>query len=702
LLQSLFFIMVFQVLHGVVAFTLLIQAHSLSMAGYESISDVTVLSKLDEVQAALETQLKIPNFTTAKEIYLDSALQKLSTEAEDTMAGQAVFEKFKKYYDSADYANAYVLSALDGTGAFDGQEAAARVEGTKKGTAYMNVWMAVIGELEEAASKCSVEDLDEAVALYVGSKEGTTFAKGSGKMIFALADKRCKNFKTCVGRVDVGSSEVNTKIMAMFDAAKANIHSGNCKSAHAIKDAIVSYMTVPLIQGSLRYAYKVAELDGQAKEKGEGAVFAAAVLPLVADCSATAAATISDNMKIDAATPMKDGFAAVKTAFESTYSCLKISCEAIGGLLVSSTKYYPGAEPCATMIAGYTPVADVMLPLLLDLDQKAMEAQLKVSHFTNAGLIYHNGHNAGHLTLASLSTGAASMIGQKVFDKFKSYYSSDDYANGYVTSALEATGGFAGKEATWRDQGTKKGSAYMNVWMSVIGNLELAITECNVEFWDTAVALYTGSLEGAEFNKGSGKMIYSLADKRCKNFKTCNGTDIGSSDVNTEIFKHFKAGQAKIVADDCSGATTDVESIVAHMTIPLIQGSLRYAYKVSMLDGKEKEKAEGAVFSAAVLPLIHACSASAATLISDNMKIDSASPMSSGYAEVKTAFESTYDCLKITCAHIGGLLLTSTEYYEGAAPCGLEVSTTPSEVSTAPMLAAVFSAYLACMMFLGM
>mmetsp|Transcript_74915 Transcript_74915/g.132501 ORF Transcript_74915/g.132501 Transcript_74915/m.132501 type:complete len:84 (+) Transcript_74915:81-332(+) len=81
--------MVFQVLHGVVAFTLLIQAHSLSMAGYESISDVTVLSKLDEVQAALETQLKIPNFTTAKEIYLDSALQKLSTEAEATMAGEA-------------------------------------------------------------------------------------------------------------------------------------------------------------------------------------------------------------------------------------------------------------------------------------------------------------------------------------------------------------------------------------------------------------------------------------------------------------------------------------------------------------------------------------------------------------------------------------------------------------------------------------
>mmetsp|Transcript_74916 Transcript_74916/g.132502 ORF Transcript_74916/g.132502 Transcript_74916/m.132502 type:complete len:90 (+) Transcript_74916:87-356(+) len=87
--------MVFQVSHGIVAFTLLIQAHSLSMAGYESVSDVLELSKLDLDQAELETLLKVPDFTKAKEIYQTGGnsgtrtLAKLSTEAEATMAGEA-------------------------------------------------------------------------------------------------------------------------------------------------------------------------------------------------------------------------------------------------------------------------------------------------------------------------------------------------------------------------------------------------------------------------------------------------------------------------------------------------------------------------------------------------------------------------------------------------------------------------------------
>merc|ERR1712025_632762 len=43
--------------------------------------------------------------------------------------------------------------------------------------------------------------------------------------------------------------------------------------------------------------------------------------------------------------------------------------------------------------------------------------------------------------------------------------------------------------------------------------------------------------------------------------------------------------------------------------------------------------------------------------------------MSAGFATVKKAFESTYKCLGITCAQIGGLLLGDPKYYEGAEPC---------------------------------
>jgi len=100
----------------------------------------------------------------------------------------------------------------------------------------------------------------------------------------------------------------------------------------------------------------------------------------------------------------------------------------------------------------------------------------------------------------------------------------------------------------------------------------------------------------------------------------------------------------------------------------MIQVALRYAYKVDKLQGGSKEKAEGAVFAAAILPLVHACSATAATTISKNMKIDAPSPMADGFAAVKKAFESTYSCLGITCTQVGGLILTGSQYHEGAFP----------------------------------
>jgi len=95
---------------------------------------------------------------------------------------------------------------------------------------------------------------------------------------------------------------------------------------------------VPLVQGSLRYAYKIGEVPGDRSQKNaaEGAVFTAAVLPLVAQCNPTAAETISSNMKFglyDAGT--FPSFTAVKAAFESTYSCLGITCAQVGGLVDS-------------------------------------------------------------------------------------------------------------------------------------------------------------------------------------------------------------------------------------------------------------------------------------------------------------------------------------------------------------------------------
>ena len=119
-----------------------------------------------------------------------------------------------------------------------------------------------------------------------------------------------------------------------------------CGSVRPLVDQIVSLMTVPLVQGALRYAYKNSQAspDGiemaTPKNAAEGATFSAAVLPLVHRCNAAAAATISDNLKFGlfptggtAVTARYSNFAAVKAAFEDVYACLGITCAQVGGLI---------------------------------------------------------------------------------------------------------------------------------------------------------------------------------------------------------------------------------------------------------------------------------------------------------------------------------------------------------------------------------
>merc|ERR1712032_1295103 len=252
-----------------------------------------------------------------------------------------------------------------------------------------------------------------------------------------------------------------------------------------------------------------------------------------------------------------------------------------------------------------------------------------------------------------------------------------------------------------RSQIIKKGTAYMNAYMYAIREFEDAIDDCKagcpggqtdtqpgkdcnslstsaVHAWDEGVAFYTGSLEGADVGGNSnGKLSYRLAEKRCGNFKTCGpsgSSASGVSYVNTELFKRLDIGKNNLLAGKCEDTRPVLRKMVALMSVPLIQGTLRYAYKVDKASGGDKEKAEGAIFAAAIVPAVSACSSSDADKIMSNMKIGASA---TDFTTVKTAFENNYDCLKITCAHVGGLWSSSlSDYYESAGPCGVTTTTT--------------------------
>merc|ERR1719201_656255 len=333
---------------------------------------------------------------------------------------------------------------------------------------------------------------------------------------------------------------------------------------------------------------------------------------------------------------------------------------------------------------------------------------------TDVGAPAANGVENKYRTLKGFSTQAqAKMQNWGTYQVYKGYYTEFDYAHQYVLDALgyshsgtgaAATGVFAGMGDNGRTQGVKKGSAYMNVWMYVIHEMEDAISDCAnsctnpgaqdcnadpVHAIDEAAAFYAGSLEGSSATGNTaGKLIFRLAEKRCSNFGTCTGPQ-NQAKANQMVIAKLQEAQTELKNARCSNVSALRDSIVSLMSIPLVQGSLRYAWKVAEdPQAGETEKAEGAVFSAAILPRISACDPAKAKIISDNMKIDAGTFMSAGFTAVKQAFEATYCCLGINCDDIGGLLKSSTvlnDYADCsansggascAAPCSNFVCTT--------------------------
>ena len=376
--------------------------------------------------------------------------------------------------------------------------------------------------------------------------------------------------------------------------------------------------------------------DRSQKNAAEGAVFAASVLPLVHYCNPAAASTISGQMKFglyDAGT--FPDFASVKKALEEAYPCLGVSCAQVGELTSDGAGGTVDASKVAACtyapIAGYIPGSDVIEHNKIDLDQKAMETALSSADFSAAQAVYQDGQNSqksgGFRTLQGFSTGAQSKMYDgcpgcpyKHYSMFYDYYGDFDYADKWVSAALAGVSmdfssgvhgpnDFSALGDAARIEAVKKGAAYMNVWMYAVREFEDAIDDCtsctsecnefsvnsgSVHAWDEGVAFYTGSLEGEEEGGDSGgKLVYRLAEKRCQNFGTCGlngGATSGTSQVNLALFPLLAEGARLLERGECAHVRPVVEKIVSLMTVPLVQGTLRYAYKIGEVPSDRSQK----------------------------------------------------------------------------------------------------------------
>ena len=188
--------------------------------------------------------------------------------------------------------------------------------------------------------------------------------------------------------------------------------------------------------------------------------------------------------------------------------------------------------------------------------------------------------------------------------------------------------------------------------------------------WDEGWAFYAGSIEGTD-GSGSGQMLFQLAEKRCADFGTCADGITGDANVNTKALTYAELGRDKILLGQCSTVAEEFDLIVDQMTVPLIQGMLKYAFKADPANAQgsctdsdcPKEWGEGWAFAAAVLPRLHYCNSDVATMVSMNLNVSTPNPMAqNGFEYFKTQVEKTYDCLGITCEEVGEYQNTAGVY----------------------------------------
>jgi len=291
-------------------------------------------------------------YTAATNVY-KRTLKGFSTAVESKMSEETHANYHKDYYGVYDYADQIVQAAIsgtvttmtDGNSDFSAIGFIGREQVIKKCVAYMNVFMYAIHEFESAIGKCvpgvkfdqynAVHAWDEGVAFYVGNKEGVD-GSGSGKLVYALGDKRGDNFGTMIDDV----SEVNAKFIELSNRGNMELNSGDCDAAEATKNELTDVIYIPIIQGALKYAYKGDDEKG----KAEGTAFMHAVVGRVNAASPTAAATLLAEMNAEGTFD----HAKVKDAFESVYDDLGITCEQVGELLDDSLVAYEGMEACKT------------------------------------------------------------------------------------------------------------------------------------------------------------------------------------------------------------------------------------------------------------------------------------------------------------------------------------------------------------------
>ena len=229
--------------------------------GYEYASNVDNHRMLVEDVCDIKDLAEAHDWDGVKDIYMNGKHAEKSDGSFRTLQGFADATGKKHgldtFYGTESPLDDYLLSALDGTGMFDGASDSVREQAVEKGVQNQIMVAYAIHELNAAIVKAEAGNFgtddaqhawDEGWAFYHGLDEYASCSP------YATGDKRAGNYATA--NAD-GTAIANAAILQAMNDGLAALQAEDLVGATAARDEVVKQLVIIYSQATIRYAHKM-------------------------------------------------------------------------------------------------------------------------------------------------------------------------------------------------------------------------------------------------------------------------------------------------------------------------------------------------------------------------------------------------------------------------------------------------------------
>mmetsp|Transcript_17236 Transcript_17236/g.42003 ORF Transcript_17236/g.42003 Transcript_17236/m.42003 type:complete len:2247 (-) Transcript_17236:55-6795(-) len=458
------------------------------------------------------------------------------------------------------------------------------------------VWMRVAHSLHMALETCKADaadsisvayNLDVAAAYWIGEAATKNDDDQIGNLWYTLTDELATHYNSI--------NNPNDSILHLLDSTKALVLTNGCetKSLMSAINKVIAEMKIPLVQG-LIHGLKTNDQD-------RVRLYSAIVIPLISGCNAADVYFFEQTL----AQGSDDDYDAdeIIDRIYHMLSCIDLDCSKIGTHIddVSAND-----SRCSDMLNPSNLGDDFLKHSRLDLDLREIDIMLQMGSKQAAEDIFFLGKHS-NISLSSIAHNSEEPTAPS-FVLYSDYFKSLTYAHDLVLDGFAFMGnGLSQAEARVSilrfSQTMVLGHTAVNTIFEAVHKCDGSDSELVEEPWNSAAALLIGSIDRSrEVDSSKWYTIYDLAQNLCSEFGTCS--DDGTALVNTELMSALNDGRVAAQRNNCAGLKAAAEEIQVLILVPVVQGLLSAAMKLSIPGYTQEDAAEAYVYSRNLLPLI--------------------------------------------------------------------------------------------------